>query len=452
MKKYVYGLGALVAPSLIGMLVATGCTKEDGTSGLPTGDDICGPCGEIAKGDVGISGDVRLDGFFKALGNVQVATASIKADFDANIRALAATYDVNLTGDINAAAVAQLTAAIRADFDANLQGAVSVDYQPPRCEASVNVAVQAQAQCEVKAGCEVDVNPGEVSVACEGQCSGGCSAECTGDFSCEVEAPSIECTGRCEGACNLEAGATCNGTCRGTCDGECSAQDGSGNCAGTCDGECTGTCELAVAAECSGSCTGKCLVNQGSAQCTGDVSCRGTCEGSCTGGCEGNFTPPSASAECEAAADCQASAKAEANASLECSPPQLKLDYTLAGNAGANVQAKTEFMARMTELKARGIAIVQGAARYEALLTGKVEGRTVFNPSPLAELQASVTAMADASAWADLDIPVAKAACIVPAFQEAGRMLTSLGTSTQATLQAQASFVSAFTAGFPEDT
>src|SRR5688572_8611340 len=110
MKKYVYGLGALVAPSLIGMLVATGCTKEDGTSGLPTGDDICGPCGEIAKGDVGISGDVRLDGFFKALGNVQVATAAIKADFDANIRALAATYEVDLTGDINAAAVAQLTA------------------------------------------------------------------------------------------------------------------------------------------------------------------------------------------------------------------------------------------------------------------------------------------------------------------------------------------------------
>ena len=66
MKKYVYGLGALVAPSLIGMLVATGCTKEDGTSGLPGGDDICGPCGEIAKGDVGISGDLRLDGFFKA--------------------------------------------------------------------------------------------------------------------------------------------------------------------------------------------------------------------------------------------------------------------------------------------------------------------------------------------------------------------------------------------------
>ena len=183
MKKYVYGLGALVAPSLIGMLVATGCSKEDG--GLPGGDDICGPCGEIAKGDVGISGDVRVDGFFKALGNIQIATSTIQADFDANIRALAATYDVQLTGNvINAAAVAQLTAAIRADFDANIQGSVSVDYQPPRCEASVNVAVQAQAQCEVKAGCEADINAGELSVACEGQCTGKCEGECTGSFAC----------------------------------------------------------------------------------------------------------------------------------------------------------------------------------------------------------------------------------------------------------------------------
>jgi len=452
MKKYVYGLGALAAPSLIAMLVATGCTKEDGTTGLPSGDDICGPCGEIAKGDVGISGDIRLDGFFKALSNVQNATATIKADFDGNIRALAAVYDVELTGDVNAAAVGQLTAAIRADFDANIQGSVSVDYQPPRCEASLDVAVEATANCEVKAGCTADVNAGEVSVSCQGQCSGGCSAECTGDFSCEVQAPSVECTGRCEGACNLEAGGECGGTCRGTCDGECSARDGEGNCAGTCDGECTGSCELTVAAECSGSCTGKCLVNQGSAQCTGEVSCRGTCGGECSGGCEGSFTPPSASVDCEAAAECQASAKAEANASLECTPPQLKLDYALQAGAQADIDAQAQFSARITELKARGLAIVQGAAKYEALLTGKIEGRTVFNPSPLAELQTSVTGLANANAIAEFDIPAGKLACVVPAFQEAGRMLTALGSSTQATLQAQASFVGAFTAGFPDET
>lgn len=451
MKKYVYGLGALVAPSLIGMLVATGCS-EDG-NGLPGGDDICGPCGEIAKGDVGISGDVRVDGFFKALGNIQIATSTIQADFDANIRALAAAYEVNLTGNvINAAAVAQLTAAIRADFDTNIQGSVSVDYQPPRCEASVNVAVQAQAQCEVKAGCEADINAGELSVACEGQCTGKCEGACTGSFACEITPPAAGCTGRCEGACNLEAGGVCNGTCRGSCDGECSARDGEGNCAGECTGECEGTCELAVAAECSGTCTGKCFVEPGSADCTAEASCRGSCEGSCTGGCEGNFTPPSASVECEAAADCQASAKAEANASLECSPPQLKLDYTLAGNANANVAAKTAFTARVTELKARGIAIVQGAAKYEALLNGKVQGRTVFEPAPFAELKTKITAMANPSAYASFNIPIAKATCLVPAVTEAGRIVSDLTTSTAVTLEAQADFVAAFTSGFAEDS
>jgi modification target Cys-rich repeat protein len=447
MKKYVYGLGALVAPSLIGMLVATGCSKEDG--GLPGGDDICGPCGEIAKGDVGISGDVRVDGFFKALGTIQNATASIKADFDGNIRALAAVYGVELEGAINAAAIAELNAAIRADFDANITGAVSVDYQPPRCEASVNVAVQAQAQCEVKAGCDVDVNAGELSVVCEGQCTGTCEGTCTGSFACEITPPAAGCEGRCEGACNLEAGGTCNGTCRGTCDGECSARDGEGNCAGECAGECEGTCELAVAAECEGTCTGKCFIEPPEGGCEAGASCRGSCEGSCTGGCEGNFTPPSASASCQAAADCQASAKAEANASLECTPPQLKLDYTLAANANADVAAQTAFTARLTELKARGIAIVQGAAKYEALITGRVEGRTVFEPAPFVDLQGKITAMANPDAFARFDIPVAKATCIVPAFTEAGRIVSDLATDTSATLEAQADFVTAFTAGFP---
>jgi hypothetical protein len=445
-RKYVYGLGALVAPSLIGMFMATGCSKEDG--GLPGPGDICGECGEIAKGDVGISGDVRLDGFFKALGSMQNATGTIQADFDTNIRALAAVYDVNLTGQINAAAVGQLTAAIRADLTANVEGSVSVDYQPPRCQASLDVAVEAQASCEVKAGCEIQADPGQVSVACEGQCSGGCDAECSGAFSCEVEAPSITCTGKCEGACTLEAAATCEGTCRGTCTGECSARDGEGNCAGECTGDCTGTCELAVAAECSGSCSGKCLVEQGSAQCDASASCRGSCSGSCSGGCEGSFTPPSASASCDAAADCQASAKAEANASLECTPPQFKLDYAFAGGANVDLEAQAAFSARITELKARGLAIVQGAAKYEALLTGKVEGRTVVETSPLAQLRSSVTGLASADAIADFDVPAGKLPCVLPAFQEAGRMLGSLATDTAGTLEAQASFVGAFTSGF----
>src|SRR5690606_24936874 len=147
------------------------------------------------------------------------ATVTIQTDFDANIRALAAVYDIELPGATAASAVAEVTPAIGADTQATVGGELGAAYRPARCQANGNVAIEAPAKCEVKAGCEADVDPGQLSVQCEGQCSGGCSAECSGEFSCEVEASSIECTGRCEGACTLEAGGTCNGTCRGDCDG-----------------------------------------------------------------------------------------------------------------------------------------------------------------------------------------------------------------------------------------
>ena len=448
MRKYVYGLGALVAPTLIGGVMASGCS--DAAAQVPgvggAFEEVCGPCGTIASGDIGISGDARVDGFFKALGTVQNATATIKADFDGNIRALGATFGVEITGAVDAAAVTRLVTAIRGEIDANVQGNLSVDYQPPKCQANVNVAFEAQAKCEVKGGCTAEVTPGELSVACEGKCSGGCSGECTGDLSCEVTAPSIACSGQCEGACTLDAAAACEGTCRGECNGTCSAQDGEGNCAGKCDGDCTGTCELTVAAECSGTCTGKCLVNQGAAECTGDVSCRGSCDAECSGGCEGNFEPPSARVNCDATADCQASAKAEANASLECTPPQLNIDYGFA--AGVNAEAQAEFIAKLSELKVRGVAIVQGAAKYGALIDGRVNGEVVFDPSPVAALRTSISGFASTSAFADFDIKPGNITCAIDAFVEAGRIAGSLATGTAATLQAQGNFVTAFTTGF----
>lgn len=451
MKKYVYGLGALVAPSLIGAFMVTGCGEDENGDGGLLGDGaqgLCGPCGEIARGDVGISGDARLDGFFKALGNIQNTTVLVKTDFDANIRALAAVYGVEVDGAINAELVNDLVAAIRADINANVEGSVTVNYQPPRCQANVNVAVEAQARCEAKAECQVSATPGEVSVACQGTCTGSCEGTCEGTLACEVNAPSIECTGSCEGACTFEAAAVCNGTCRGTCDGECSLENADGSCAGTCDGECEGTCEFAAAATCEGTCSGKCLVEPGSAQCTAEASCRGTCNGECTGGCEGSFTPPSASANCEASADCTASAKAEANASLDCTPPQLELEYAFAGNV--DIEAQAEFRAKLAELRVRGTAIVQGAAKYEALLTGKVEGRVIFETPPVDELRANLESLADLSAdgMARFDMPTAKIPCALAAFGDSVDMLGALGTQTTATLQAQAAFVSAFTAGF----
>jgi hypothetical protein len=450
MKKYVYGLGALVVPSLCGAFMVTGC-GEDGENGNPLdqgAQGLCGPCGEVAQGDIGISGDARLDGFFKALSTIQGTTVLVKTDFDANIRALAAVYGVEAEGAVDAELVNDLVAAIRADINANVQGSVTVNYQPPRCQANVNVAVEAQAKCEVKAGCDVQVNPGEASVSCQGTCTGSCEGGCTGELACEVTAPSIECTGSCEGACTFEAAAECNGTCRGECDGECSLENADGSCAGTCDGNCEGTCEFAAAATCEGTCSGKCLTQPGSAGCEASASCRGECTGECTGGCEGSFTPPSASASCEAEADCQASAKAEANASLDCSPPQLELEYAFAGNV--DLEAQAEFRAKLAELRVRGVAIVQGAAKYEALLTGKVEGRVIFETPPVAELRASLQNLAELSVdgMARFDMPAAKIPCAVGAFGDSVQILGTLGTQTTATLEAQGAFVAAFTSGF----
>ena len=188
------------------------------------GSDICGPCGSIAEGSLSISGSAQLDGFFNATGALTGAFAQIRGSFEADIRALAEVYGmVDANATIDAAFVDTLIATIKADFAANLDGGIQVAYKAPSCQADVNIAVEAQASCEAQADCKVEVDPGEVSVKCEGGCSGSCDAECSGELSCAVKAPSITCEGKCEGACTVEAGAMCDGTCNGECMGNCSA-------------------------------------------------------------------------------------------------------------------------------------------------------------------------------------------------------------------------------------
>lgn len=413
----------------LGMINMTGC------------DDICGPCGTIATGNLSIAGQARIDGFFKAVADFKGSVDFVKADFDANIIALAEVWgvvEVGYSGAVDADLVAALKAEIQGQISANLQGGIQVVYAPPKCTANINVAVEAQASCEASAECDVMVDPGSVSVMCEGSCSGGCSAECSGEFSCEVEAPSIACEGMCEGACTLDAAASCEGTCRGTCSGECSARDGNGDCAGACDGMCTGTCEFEAAASCQGTCSGKCLVDQGSAQCTAEANCRGSCSGECSGGCEGSATPPSASASCEASADCQAQASAQAEANVECTPPSLDIQYSF--SAGVNAEAQALFAARIKELKVRGAAILQGSARLQALITGEVNGQVIFEVAPLVKLQAEIKGFIDGGIDILGEVPKGRINCVIPAFIEAGEALASAGGSVTGTIEAQASF------------
>ncbi len=413
-------------------------------------DDICGPCGTIANGSLSISGSAKLDGFFNATATLTGATARIRGEFDANIRALAEVYGmVDADATIDAAFVTDLVTMIKADISGSVDGGLKINYKAPSCQANVSVAVDAQAKCEASAECDVKVDPGKVEVECAGTCEGGCSGKCEGALSCAVKGPSIECDGSCEGACELNAAAACDGTCHGTCEGTCSSTDANGQCNGRCDGMCEGSCEFAAAAKCEGKCSGTCLVEQGSASCTAEAECRGTCDAKCSGGCKGEATPPSASANCEATADCQASASAQANASLECTPPSLEIGFAFNAKLMGDVSAQAAFVARIGELKVRGAAILQGAAKLKALVNGEIDGEVVFNPAPLAGLTASMQGIVSAGVSGDLfaGLPKGRIACVLPAMAEAIEALGKAGTEVGGTIQAQAMFATVFTGG-----
>src|ERR1700753_1976024 len=89
MRKKAVGLLTLMAPALVGAFAAS-C---DDTSPLNP-DKVCGPCGTLETGDVGIYGNAKLDGFFSAVEKISDSTASINGDFNANIDALSKVYAV----------------------------------------------------------------------------------------------------------------------------------------------------------------------------------------------------------------------------------------------------------------------------------------------------------------------------------------------------------------------
>lgn len=431
--------GAPLAIMLAGAATTVGCD----------GDELCGPCGAVVQGDVGISGNAKVDGFFSAVSTLNTAVLTASADFELGLKNLEAAFGLKAEGSLDAR-VDALIAEIKAELNANASGGLAVNIAPAKCQANVSIAVEAQAKCEAKADCKVDVDPGSVSVKCEGSCTGSCEGSCEGEVQCSASAGGIECEGTCEGTCEvqLEAGASCEGTCRGECDAECSAYDGEGKCAGSCSGKCEGSCEATVKADgkCEGKCTGSCAVTAPSAGCEGEVKCQGECKGECSGGCEGEATPPSASASCEASADCQAQAKAQGSASLECTPPSIEIAFNFTGNASA----EGEFKAKIGALKANAGVMVQAFTKYQALIDGKVDGEVKFKPAPIAAVTAGLQGVVEAGLEGDLlvDIPAGRIACVIPALEESVKLLGKIGGEAKANIEAQASFVGALSTGF----
>ena len=342
-------------------------------------EKVCGPCPDVASGDLAVSGSAQIDGFFKALNIFQNANARISGEFQAHLDALAAAFGA--TADCDGASIADCAAAVKGKIEgeltANASGGLRINYVPPRCSASASVAVQAQAECTAQADVSCTpptIDPGSIEVECQGQCTGGCSGSCSG--SCVVEATGGSCSGKCEGSCEITAmgGATCEGTCNGGCSGACSARDEQLNCKGECTGMCTGTCEAkaSATASCDGNCTGKCIPPMASATCEGE--CRGECDAKCTGSCKGSATPPSIEGgECDAdvQANCKASASAQASASLDCTPPRLDIDFDFTGEATAAAQAA--FLAKMSVLKTEMVGVIQGLVNARILVEGDAD-------------------------------------------------------------------------------
>jgi hypothetical protein len=425
---------------LLGLAMVSCSQTEEGI------EKVCGPCPDVAAGELAATGNVQIDGFFKALNYFQSGSARINAEFQAHLDALAKAFGVDCAGMDTGACATAVKTAIAGEISANVQGSLRVDYVPPKCSANVNVMVEAQAECTAQADADCTppaVEPGSVQISCEGQCTGGCSGMCSGQ--CAVDVTGGSCTGSCEGGCDLTAGGTCSGTCHGACAApdDCTAKDAQGQCNGKCSGTCTGSCEMAVAASCSGMCTGKCVAPMATASCTGE--CRGSCDANCTGSCEGSATPPTITppnCDADVEAQCNASAKAQASASLDCTPPRLDIDFDLVAEGAAQVA----FLAKMTVLKTEFIGIMKGLANAKILVEGD---DTLGVPS----IEGVLTAQLQGTASGSFDnlaggITPYGAVCAAASLQDAVNAITDSATGLTATLNASVELSGAvFTGG-----
>jgi hypothetical protein len=104
----------------------------------------------------------------------------------------------------------------------------------------------------------------------------------------------------------------------------------------------------------------------------------------------------------------------------------------------------------MEVLKVKGAAILAGFAKYQALVDGKIDGKVVFETSPLAQIKGQLEGVVSAGVDGKLfaDIPSGRIACVIPAMTESVEMLGSVATGAVGTLKAQGEFATAFTGGF----
>ncbi|NVB39007.1 hypothetical protein G6O69_14285 [Pseudenhygromyxa sp. WMMC2535] len=363
-----------------------------GLTGLLTACPEDAPCGlscpelGIADGNASISGFVSVDAFFGAVITVRDAAVGVSGTVRAELEGIAASLEIEGYAEMGLDELAnEVAAGLEAKFTANLEGSISISYEAPKCEASIEASVQAAAECDV------DVEPGSIEAQCMGSCevSADVQAECaaSGNLTCTGKAPGFECEGSCEGTCKLDTAASCSGTCNGECVGTCSSVNSNGSCAGSCDGMCEGTCQLEAGGECDGRCEGSCTYDPGGAECEANATAKcdvsAMAEVECQGKCEGSVEPPEVSAEC------QASVEAKAEASVECTPPSLSVTYQFAASLSVDEQA--EFRIWLEGFKARFSAMLAASAKLEGVQTAAtvlVDAAADVIPGVVSDIQA----------------------------------------------------------------
>ena len=395
----------------MGMLCGFAVASVQGCDDGPLGD-LAEQCGLVCstegviEGNASISGVASVDAFFGAVVNVRNAALNISGSFRAELEGMAASLGVDTSLE-----TPELAAAVRAAIDLKLSAAVdgglTIKFQPPKCEADIEVTAKAAAECDVEA------DPGMIEAKCSGSCevsadvAAMCAAE--GNLRCEGQAPNFECSGTCSGSCQLEVAAACEGSCNGECEGSCNACAGGAcdesgglvaNCAGTCEGSCRGECKLEAGGSCSGRCEGSCAYDPGGAMCEANATAK--CDASamadvqCEGKCEGNVEPPMVKAEC------QASVEAKAKAEVVCTPPSLTVDFRFSAAIEGDANAKAEFKAWLEGFKASFAAMLAIRAKGDILAEAIVD----LTGSATGAVQGAVEAGADAAASGDLKVAV----------------------------------------------
>ncbi len=461
-------------------------TSPFSSSGLPTGGiptdvvpipsgipGLCDfQCKTIAEAGAGISGIREVDAFFGAVGNFQAQAGSLEADVRLELLSMAAALGIDGSAMATGELAAAISGGVAGGFGGMIDGNLSIGFAPPKCEVSATASVQAAAKCDAT------VDPGSVSVECEGSCeaSGSAMASCSGGatLTCKGTAPGFKCEGTCSGTCEVAADAKCEGECNGTCevhgdvacngtcemngtaacDGECmGSTDAGGNCTGECKlsetAMCNGTCKLNAGATCEGSCKGSCELKAG-----------GTCNGECKGECE--YTPPSgmceatATAKCEASAEakvecngkcsgeakppmvkaeCEATAKAEASFNAECTPPSLDIKYNLTTQAqadfAADVNVKAAFEGKIQAFGKAFANLTAKGAKIEAII--KAGGDLGSSGAAAVDGALQAAGSGTLSTGASLDL-----ACGIAAFATVPAMLTEASGSLAVSAKAVA--------------